>query len=340
MQPAKIALILCALTAWFVTACRSTPISAPIGAPGAPESEQPKVASPSEASKQSETEANAAPALRQEALARLLPESHIGAPEKDLASRRLEYNTMIGSRSLAARRKAAWQYRTTRQGQIVGFEFSNYGGNRILPPRRDAPKNQFYTRDFQFRFDGRARQDIHLMVSDWVPSRDRVFRLSEIMNSLMLFFPRTWLPAIVNFGERNIVTLPTGEEVEFDAETHEIRGGVFSEAPVDLNPDRTARKFPSVEYRGAGVTVRVNSRGSDPRIGNTATVSTGASSPNCDKGLLCNQCLVPSKELWDQSGAARFKFSTDGELDRFLVARCGFGLPKISPGVVVTTAVQ
>ena len=261
-------------------------------------------------------------------------------PEKDLASRRLEYNTMISSRSSDTRRKSAWQYRMTRQGQIVGFEFSNYGGNRILPPSRDASKNQFFTRDFQFRFDERARQDIYMMVSDWVPSRDRMFRLSDIVNSLMLFFPRTWLPAIVNFGERNIVTLPTGEEVEFDAETHEVRGGVFSEAPVDLNPDRAARKFPSVEYRGAGVIVRVNSRGSDPRIGSMATISTGASPPNCDKGVLCNQCQVPSKELWDQSGAARFKFSTDGELDRFLVARCGFGLTKIGADVAVTTAVQ
>ena len=176
------------------------------------------------------------------------------------------------------------------------------------------------------------------MVSDWVPSRDRVFRLSEVMNSLMLFFPRKILPAIVNAGERDIVTLPTGEVVEFDAATHEIRGGVFAEAAVDFNPDRGARKFPGVDYRGNGVVVRVNARGADPRINNVATISTGTPPQTCDRGNDCNQCKVPSKELWDQSGAERFKFSTDAEFERFLIARCGFGLPQIGADIAVSAA--
>ena len=84
------------------------------------------------------------------------------------------------------------------------------------------------------------------MISDWVPSRDRVFRLSELMNSLMHFFPRSYLPAIANAGERNIVTLPTGEEVEFNAVTKEILGG---------SVDRVARgseprpQWPQVPWR-------------------------------------------------------------------------------------------
>jgi len=35
---------------------------------------------------------------------------------------------------------------------------------------------------------------------------------------------------------------------------------------------------------------------------------------------------VPAKELWEQKGAVRFKFSTDEEFDRYLRARCGFSL--------------
>src|SRR6266576_854132 len=326
-------LLLCVSMSLFCLACQPAPISTP--QPSTPIGE-----TPADISKRPESDGEAAPKPHPETIARLLPESRIGTPEKDLASRRLEYNTLITSRSSASRQTAAWQYRMTRQGQIVGFEFSNYGGNRILPPRRDALKNQFFTRDFQFRFDERARQDIHLMISDWVASRDRVFRLSEIANSLMLFFPRVLLPAVVNFGERYIVTLPTGEEVEFDAETHEIRGGVFSESPVDLNPDRTARKFPGVEYSGKGVIVRVNSRGTDPRINNTAMISTGTAPQNCDHGISCNQCQVPSKDLWDQSGAVRFKFATDVDFDRFLVARCGFALPRVGADFAVLTPVQ
>jgi hypothetical protein len=149
------------------------------------------------------------------------------------------------------------------------------------------------------------------------------------MNTLMHFFPRNYLPAIVNAGNRNLVTLPTGEEVEFDAKTHEIIGGALSEAPVDLNPDRAARQFPSIDYRGKGVIVRANARGTDPRIGTTATITTGTPAQTCDSGINCRQCQIPSRELWDQTGAVRFKFSTDQDLDRFLIVRCGFGLPKI-----------
>ena len=262
------------------------------------------------------------------AIDRSLPESDISAPAKDLASRSIDYGTVITGRTANPQLNTGWQYRRTRQGQIVGFEFSNHGGNLILTPRRDAVKNQFFTRDFQFRFDDRARQDIHLMISDWVPSRDRVFRLSELMNSLMHFFPRSYLPAIANDGGRNVVTLPTGEEVEFNAVTKEILGGVLTELPVDLNPERKGRRFPSVSYLGKGVLVRADARGTDPRFGTIAIISTGAPPPDCDKPGGCSQCEVPSKELWDQSGAARFKFYTDQEFDRYLTKRCGFGLPR------------
>jgi hypothetical protein len=256
-----------------------------------------------------------------------LPESIVGTPGKELASSKIAYDTLLMERASHASNQAGWQYRKDRQSQIVGFEFSNRGGNRILPPRYDIGKNLLFTRDFQFRFDDRARQDIQLFISDWAPSRDKQFRLSELMNSVLHFFPRNYLPAILGSNGRYVVTLPTGEQVEFDAKTREILGGVFSETAVDLNPDRAARKFPGVSYAGTGVVVRANARGTDPRIGSIATITTGTPLPDCDKGTACNQCQVPSKELWHQNGAVRFKFSTDQEFDRYLLSRCGFGIP-------------
>jgi hypothetical protein len=273
-----------------------------------------------------------------ETIARYLPESRLTVPEKDLAPRRIEYNSVLNTRPGKPPRDSAWRYRLTRQGALIGFEFSNDGGNRILPPRRDAIKNQFFTRDFQFRFDERARQDIYLMVSDWAPSRDRVFRLSELMNRLMLFFPRAFLPAIVNWQNRDIVTLPTGEEVAFNALTHEVVAGVFSEGPVDLNPDRAARQFPAIGYLGKGVTIRADARGVDPRINTVALITAGAPAPNCEKGTSCNRCEVPSKELWEQTGAVRFKFANDADFDRFLLSRCAFGLPRIGADFAIAPA--
>jgi hypothetical protein len=271
---------------------------------------------------------------------RNLPESTIAVPDQDSASRKIAYDTVLASRRQEDKIRAGWQYRRDRQGNIVGFEFSNPGGNRILPPRRDASKNQFFTRDYQFRFDNRARQDIHLLVSDWVPSRDRQFRLSELMNSLFLLFPRKILPAIVNFGERNIVTLPTGEDLEFNAITQEIVGGVFTEAPVDLNTDGRARKFPDITYKGRGVLVRADARGADPRLSPTALVLNNAAPEDCAVGSPCARCQVPSRELWEQSGAVRFKFATDQEFHQFLLARCGFGLPAITSDTPIIAPIR
>jgi hypothetical protein len=309
-----------------------TPIPASAPPPPAPVAEAPPIAPEVEIAKTPAASAPTPPQSPKPKIHRSLPESVISAPERDPVPRQLAYNTKIGSRSADTANGAAWHYRRNNSGEIVGFEFSNHGGNPILPPRRDAPKNQFYSRDFQFRFDDRARQDIFLMVTDWAPSRDRQFRLSELMNSLMHFFPRRFLPAIVSFDGRTIVTLPTGEEVEFNTQTHEIAGGVLAEAPVDLNPDRGARKFPALVYNGKGVVVRANARGADPRIGTTATITSGSPPPDCGKSPACQQCQVPARDLWDQTGAVRFKFATDEEFDRFLLTRCQFGLPKIENG--------
>jgi hypothetical protein len=267
------------------------------------------------------------------------PESVLSAPETALASAKVKYDTVVLSRSLETPVSSGWQYRIDREKKIIGFEFSNRGGNAILPERYDIEKNRLFTRDFQFHFQDRARQDIHLLLADWAPSRDRQFRLSELMNSIMLFFPRNYLPAIAHSGERYVVTLPTGEEVEFDALTRQVLGGVFTEAPVDLHPDKTARKFPGVNYIGKGVMIRANARGTDPRLGTMATITAGSPASNCE-GTGCNRCQVSSKELWEQNGAVRFKFSTDEEFDRYLSVRCGFGLTKSGVDFVLASPGQ
>jgi len=266
------------------------------------------------------------------------PESILAPPDIDVASLQLKYDTVVIGRTSGPRSLSGWQYRMNRENRIVGFEFSNRGGNRILAQRYDIGKNLLFTRDFQFRFDDRARQDIHLAITDWAPSSDRQFRLSELMNSVLHFFPRNYLPAITSLDGRYIVTLPTGEQIQFDALTHEILSGVLSEAPVDLTPNRAARRFPRVSYSGKGVVVRANARGADPRIGTTASITTGSPAADCAKGKKCDQCQVPSRELWTQNGAVRFKFSTDSEFDRYLRSRCGFGLPAIEPHVFLASS--
>ncbi|HEY7166520.1 MAG TPA: hypothetical protein VIB79_18250 [Candidatus Binatia bacterium] len=269
-----------------------------------------------------------------------LPESVVTKPETELASLAVKYDTTLMSRAVEPPLKEGWQYRVDRKGRIVGFEFSNHGGNPVLPERYDIEKNRLFTRDFQFHFEDRARQNIHTFVTDWAAGRDKQFHLSELMNTVLLVFPRSYLPAISANGDHYVVTLATGEEVEFDSSTREIRGGVLSEGPVDLRADKIARRYPEINYTGKGVLIRANARGSDPRIGTTATITTGSPPPGCDRGTGCDRCTVPAKELWNQRGSVAFKFPTDAELDGYLRAHCGFGVPKTGVNFALTAPEQ
>lgn len=132
-------------------------------------------------------------------------------------------------------------------GHILGFSFNNIGPNRIIPvPATDIGTGP--DREYHFRFQSRARQDIYFSVTD-TPDE----YLSNRMESYLYLFPRHNIPAIELVdggakGQELKVTLPNGEEIVFDAKTKEILRGVFREkAPLDQNPDRFKRKFAALE---------------------------------------------------------------------------------------------
>ncbi len=201
-------------------------------------------------------------------------------------------------------------------GSIVGFNFTNNGINRIIPRKGEPGTGP--DRTYAFHFQSRARQNIFLSITD-APTE----YLSQLMESYLYLFPRKVLPAIEQQqspGSAAIlkVTLPTGETVNFDAESHEVLSGALEEtAPIDLNPDRFKRKFAAVRYRGAGVLVRVNKRGGDPRLGTTATITKGDRTCQLPSSLLFNQ---------DEDSQAEFLFPRDAEFGAFLIKKCGFGL--------------
>jgi len=199
---------------------------------------------------------------------------------------------------------------------VVGFQFTNTGANRIIP--RESVPGAGPDRTFDFRFQSRARQNIFFSVTD-APSE----YLSQLMESYIFLFPRKVLPAVEwidSPGKRPalVVTLTTGEKVEFDGATHEVVSGALEEAgSIDLNPDRFKRKFARIRYLGTGVSLRVDKRGGDPRLGTTATITKGAQTCKIPSSLLFNQ---------DESSEVEFLFPTDPEFHQFLIKKCGFGL--------------
>jgi hypothetical protein len=180
------------------------------------------------------------------------------------------------------------------------FRFANKGPNKIVGSAAEGRM-----RDWMFNFEGKNRQDISFTVSDSVDGRE-----SHSQESHMMLFPRKYLPNIRIEGAKQIVTLPTGETVTYDAATKVITDGVLTEKPLGQGPG-------SVSYNGNGLLLRIDGK-QDPRHsrhGSMAIISKGGKT-----------CRVPAKNLWpDQSdsSALHFKFSSDEAFNQFLKTKSG-----------------
>src|SRR5690349_7938860 len=119
----------------------STHTKLPPAAPAPSPAETP-AAQPNESPSQEPASANTQETKPPEAPRPRWPESVIARPETEIASAAVKYDTVLMSRALDSPKKQGWQYRLDRQGRIVGFEFSNHGGNAILPERYDLDKNR------------------------------------------------------------------------------------------------------------------------------------------------------------------------------------------------------
>jgi hypothetical protein len=185
------------------------------------------------------------------------------------------------------------------------FKVTNSGPNSMVTKKMD---NRY--RQFSFEAPGFATQDMLLTITDSPSSRD-----SESQESYMMFFPRKVLPSMTSTsGGGRVVTLPTGEIVTFDAQGQVVSG------PLKENQPLTAGVTPKISYAGSGLTVRVDARGSDPRVasksGGTATITKDG-----------RHCQVPKKELWPdqrESSAMHFAFPNDRDFKNYIQKKCGF----------------
>ncbi|MFZ4402464.1 MAG: hypothetical protein ACOYOK_00025 [Pseudobdellovibrionaceae bacterium] len=135
--------------------------------------------------------------------------------------------------------------------------------------------------------------------------------VSHTQESYIYLLPRRCTQKIAHSGGKNIVVLPTCEQVEFDAKTQRIIRGAFTDGPV-----QDKRSSANVQYQGDGVMIRANSKGSDARLGSgrVATVSK--------RGF--PSCTVPVKELWpDQSEDSEVKFNWSNQQVSSIIRRHG-----------------
>lgn len=224
-------------------------------------------------------------------------------------------------------------------GTVSQFNLENSGGNDIVPNgcAKDSDSNECQaTREYEWEFSEQAKQNMVMIVTDF-PSDT----LSKMMHGWFFFFPRVVIPSIRWSEDKSqlIVTLPTDEEVIFDAKTKRIVGGVLEEGPIDLGPSRHTRRFPLVRYKGKGVVLRINARGQDARLGNwNRTKISGDFGDTGAEGVMIYKfnsstgepdvCRAAKKDFWPQEdiNPIPFKYFSDIDFAAYLKSHCDFNL--------------
>lgn len=245
-------------------------------------------------------------------------ETQIVEPFRERADSPLQFNTC---RTVSG----GWDQCKNDKGAVEGFKIINHGPNAIVK------SNEYYiNREMNFEFEDRARSDMRLIISD---SPDDT--TSHTTYSILMFFPRSVLPAVRKVGEELEVTLPTKEIVRYNAKTKEVIGGVFKEGPMKQDPKNRNKAVPAdIKYTGQGVLIRADKSGDLP-YGDTET-SSGAKAPSSSIATVSKKgfkdCKIPAKDIWytdyskDGNVFMKPELASDAGLDTFLKTKCGFSI--------------
>ncbi len=189
----------------------------------------------------------------------------------------------------------------------LGFSLMNHGPNNIVPEQPNSMT--MIERNFSFVSDDGSQRENYL----WITDSNGSGRVSDYFETMIAFLPRIGQMHIEESGDELIVTLPTGEEVIFNKTHKAIQSGVLSEAPVDLNPDRSQRQFAGIKYSGKGIMIRSDSRAADPRLGKSLQVIKAGLTP----------CTISKDSFWTQDGYPQFKFLRDEDAFQVIKEKCG-----------------
>lgn len=190
-----------------------------------------------------------------------------------------------------------------------GFSLNNRGPNDIVPQRPEGINYAF--RDYFFTSDDHSQRETYLWITDYNGSG----RTSDYFETILFFLPRENQMHVEELNEEMIVTLGTGEEVIFSTKSKTLLSGVLKEEPVDLNPNRSERKYARIQYSGNGLIIRSDAKGSDPRLTKSLQVLKKGEVP----------CKIPSDTFWTQEGHPKFKFVSDQVALKVIEEKCGSG---------------
>ena len=205
------------------------------------------------------------------------------------------------------------------EGSLSGFGFRSRGANGG-------------ERTYKFEFPERARQGIRLRLTDDAQIASAGLS-ANLLETSIYFFPRRVVPSATSENGTLIVTLPTGETMQMDAESGRLNGGVLTEtAPQDVSPNRHTRRFAALAYSGEGVMIRVDRRAGIPEEVYTQSFNSNEDIANATVTYRGRTCRVPKNLLFQQGEFTNsYPLHADDEsLFQLLSARCNWrDLPTI-----------
>lgn len=184
---------------------------------------------------------------------------------------------------------------------LVGFSVTNSGSNEIV--ESSYKKGQGPRRIYKWMFAERAIQDNRLEIIEKMTDNEKDER-----RSILMFFPRTYIPSIL-FGYNTIeVTMSNGERVFFkkDKKTILPKDSIFRE----ITPQEEG-EFANLQYIGESLTLRLDLN--KPYKKSTALIFH----KNMD-----SPCFIPAKYLFDFKIRTVFKFHNDEDFYNLVMEAC------------------
>ena len=212
---------------------------------------------------------------------------------------------------------------------VVGFEFVNETVNRVNPRTAENGSD----RTFRFNFPLRHSQNMHISITE--NSGLSGLMSHDLLESTVILLPRKVIPSMqtLDVDGRTLrrIQLPTSEMIDVDARTGEIVAGVITEAPMDMNPSRHARRFAGLTYTGRGIMIRVDRRSGTPEHIYTQSFNQNERIKDATLTYRGKTCYVAKDLIWANATnpdlGAYFLYPSDEEfLLRVVNPKCGWKL--------------
>lgn len=212
---------------------------------------------------------------------------------------------------------------------VVGFEFVNDAINRVNPRIAEYGSD----RAVRYHFPMRHSQNMHISITENSGLSGSMSH--DLLETTIVLLPRKVIPSIealqVEGRELRRIQLPTSETIDVDAGTGEIVAGVITEAPMDMNPSRHARRFAGYTYNGRGIMIRVDRRAGTPEHIYAQSFNQNERIKEATLTYRGKTCYVAKNLIWANATnpdlGAYVLHATDQEfLDKVINPKCGWKL--------------